>query len=320
MIPLRKIRALAGNPKCVARMDQSLPQPASAPRRSSGGASFWWIYLALAALGLILLCTGLGTFAFTSYRGLQAEFQDNLSHDPTVQRELGPLRDAQFDFWRTAEEEGDEVFALDLRGAKGSAKAIVRSVTDANGDEVIVTGHLEFPDGRVVPLLEESDSSAPIQAGATMRWFDFLPGPATQEEIATVERAINTALPDDYRRYLATRQGRAPGDELFIYIPGSDYWNPIEVLHWPSSDLENPYRLSLDRDFVPAGYLLIGEDGSGNYYCLGITDAHRNQIIFVDHALSGEAGHIVKLAVSFQEFLDQLEEAPDDAGEGKLSL
>jgi len=45
-----------------------------------------------------------------------------------------------------------------------------------------------------------------------MSRFDFQPGPATQDEIATVEQALVVALPADDRQYLATRSGVAPGD------------------------------------------------------------------------------------------------------------
>jgi hypothetical protein len=268
------------------------------PARPKSSARFWWIYGTLAAVSCVLLCAGVTTVGVQEYRDFQHQGQSALKRQPTIVREVGNVEQIRFDWFRSLEAEGDETLVFHLQGAHGKAIAVVALATLEDGSMEITEGYLEMPDGRIVPLFDEAGSSA----DGTVRWIDFQPGPATEAEIAAAEAEIGVSLPEDYRRYLATRQGRAPKQEGSVYIPGPDYWNPVECLHWPAADPENPYGLSRERDFVPEGFLLIGEDGYGNYYCLGITEPNRNQVVFVDHSLAGD-GHVVHLADSFQEFL-----------------
>lgn len=149
--------------------------------------------------------------------------------------------------------------------------------------------------------------------------WDLEPGPASEAEIKAVEAEIGVSLPTEYRQFLATRKNFR-GDKS-IYVPAFDMWEHVTYLYWPSADVENQLGLTIYRSYVPDGYLQIGADGFGNYFCICIKGPDRGQVVCIDFSyldgdpddgVSVDDNGVQVLAKNFQQFLDALEVLPDE--------
>lgn len=137
-----------------------------------------------------------------------------------------------------------------------------------------------------------------------VNWHEVDPGPASEAEVAAVEKKLGVALPEDYRKFLLMRTKR--GIRRSIRLLSRDERVEPLTLHWPSDDRENPYELTAERDFVPEGYLQIGEDDTGNSFCIKLRDPQRGQVIYWESFRDESDLKSQIVAHSFKEFLERL--------------
>ncbi len=143
-------------------------------------------------------------------------------------------------------------------------------------------------------------------------------GTLSKNELEHFEEMFNVSLPDDYRDFLLKNNGGQPTPSFFWIQPNID---GSSVLHFFGLN-DGPKHLSLLTYFgelrsnFPFTLLPICDDGLGNFLCLGISSNNHGEVFFLDHDVypfnnQDSNKGIIKIANSFSEFLDSLEEDPE---------
>jgi hypothetical protein len=144
-------------------------------------------------------------------------------------------------------------------------------------------------------------------------------GLVSSKTLEEFERRIHFSLPQDYRAFLLEYNGGQPVPSFFWIKPGKDGSAIYQFygLH------DGPKHLSIDtyagqeRYGIPSSMLPIGDDGLGNFICIGTSPVNQGNIYFLDHDLHpyqfpDSPEGITKLADSFTGFLVCLTESPDE--------
>ncbi len=139
-------------------------------------------------------------------------------------------------------------------------------------------------------------------------------GPLSEESLRKLERKIGVMLPPDYREFLRRYNGGRPEPDGFWIEKGS-YSSGVHQFYGLH---DGPAWLSIDtyagpeRYGVPEGLLPIGDDGIGNFICIGLVGEGRGAIYFIDHEIHPYAEPdsfegVTEVAGSFSEFLSRLQ-------------
>jgi hypothetical protein len=142
-------------------------------------------------------------------------------------------------------------------------------------------------------------------------------GSLDKTKLHSFEASLGFRLPADYRKFLIEFNGGKPDPEFFWIIENQDGTGVQQFygLH------DGPEPFSIDtyagenRYGIPYGLLVIGDDGVGNYMCIGINEDNFGKVFFLDHEvhpfhdLNSMEG-VKKIADSFDEFLGLLH--PED--------
>ncbi|HSI85789.1 MAG: SMI1/KNR4 family protein [Candidatus Methylacidiphilales bacterium] len=146
---------------------------------------------------------------------------------------------------------------------------------------------------------------------------------ASEDALRILEHTFGAELPADYRAWLQECNGGWP-DNLNNWIDDSaipGVPNCIGVQDFLSTDR----IISTHREYggrIPRYLLPIGDDGDGNYVCLGILGESRGGIYYWDHEnepaafelleekLSSEHTNIHFIAKSFSDFAEKLGPSP----------
>ena len=144
-------------------------------------------------------------------------------------------------------------------------------------------------------------------------------GPLSQESLAQFEQAHGLTLPSDYREFLLEFNGGTPSPSSFWISAPADasgiqqFYGLHDGPSWLSirTYVENP------TIGVPTGMLPIGDDGVGDWICIGISGSRDGRIYFVDHEVHPfddpeSMEGITQLADSFKSFLASLMHHPED--------
>ncbi len=136
-------------------------------------------------------------------------------------------------------------------------------------------------------------------------------GPPSKEAIEAYEREFGVSLPLDYVWFLSQVNGGHPEKDSFVPTGSSpdNRWGVDNFYHLTGSGestaslqrVTRNWREQLGADCIP-----IGSDGGGNQIFL---DMAREAAVFL--CIHDENFKIVKVASSFSEFLDLLEDDPD---------
>jgi cell wall assembly regulator SMI1 len=142
-------------------------------------------------------------------------------------------------------------------------------------------------------------------------------GQASLSDIAAFERRIGLQLPEDYRRYLAAKNGgNCYSDGTFREAGTGEEISSVNIVLGlrddPDYDIEQ--ALSGMSERMPAQLLPICYDDGGNYLLLDCSDARRGMVYFLsleaaDEDDEGESPALESLTVvarSFSELLEQL--------------
>jgi|SRR5690348_2904817 hypothetical protein len=137
---------------------------------------------------------------------------------------------------------------------------------------------------------------------------------APEALLRQLEEAIDTTLPDDYRRFLEETNGGRPSPARFTIQTESGQND--SVVDWfltlePAESLYTVWeyrRIFSDR--IPTGCLPIACDPLGNLLLLGLDETSQGVIFFWDHEQENEPiatlSNMPRVASSFQSFYDSL--------------
>lgn len=143
-------------------------------------------------------------------------------------------------------------------------------------------------------------------------------GLLSQQELGVFEKGISIELPDDYRSFLLNYNGGKPVPSFFWIQPDEDGDSICQFygLH------DGPQHLRIDKsqgnnDYgIPDLLIPIGDDGLGNFICIGVTKSIYGEIYFLDHEEHffddpNSFQGIIKISNSFSDFINSLTERPD---------
>ena len=142
-------------------------------------------------------------------------------------------------------------------------------------------------------------------------------GPLSWERLVNIENRIQKELPQDYRNFLLKYNGGQPVPSFFWIQPFHDGSGVYQFygIH------DGPIHLSIDtylgeeRYGIPNSMIPIGDDGMGNFICLGINSTNYGEIFFLDHdehpySTPDSMAGVLIISNTFDEFLHSLIEHP----------
>ena len=142
--------AMSQNPYSPNWQD-GMPKEPTAPRRPSHGC--WWAALVLGCSGMLVLCCGGGAGVVYFGMGIMAEeIKILVRDDPVLREHLGEVQRFETDWMASAAEPDDDTYVYQVQGTKGSGELRVKSITDDEGDEQVISAKLRLKDGTEVQL------------------------------------------------------------------------------------------------------------------------------------------------------------------------
>jgi SMI1/KNR4 family protein SUKH-1 len=142
-------------------------------------------------------------------------------------------------------------------------------------------------------------------------------GALSESQLIAFENRFGLQLPADYRSFLLDYNGGRPVPSFFWIKDKKDgtsvdrfYGVYDQVI--PTS-IET--YIGADRPGIPLSMIPIGDDGTGNFICLGLGYGNFGDVFFLDHDLHplgapDSPKGITRLAASFTEFLSMLQPSP----------
>lgn len=138
-------------------------------------------------------------------------------------------------------------------------------------------------------------------------------GLLNETRLADFEINLGVRLPEDYRKFLMDHNGGIPEPSTFWIKDGID---SSEVFQFYGIH-DGPEWLSLEnyiigKNFgIPEHLLAIGDDGTGNTICLGISGNKKGVVYFIDHEIHpfeepNSYTGVTRIADSFTQFISQL--------------
>lgn len=144
-------------------------------------------------------------------------------------------------------------------------------------------------------------------------------GPLSSQTLEDFESDYHISLSADYRAFLLKYNGGQPSPSFFWIQAQKDgtVVNQFYGLH------DGPMHLNL-RTYIDKGLfgsnkslLAIGDDGLGNFICIGISPHNRGEIFFVDHDLfhfyePNSCIGITRISRRFHDFFNSLTTPPEE--------
>lgn len=132
--------------------------------------------------------------------------------------------------------------------------------------------------------------------------------PITEARILDLERDLQAALCEDYRRFLAANNGGEPEPNIIEIegLPGSPTDIPTFFgIDRPVASSDLFWNLALIRDRCPGRHVLpIACDSGGNLFCLKVSAGVATEAIYID--LDGSPRTPYEVAASFHDFMQKL--------------
>jgi hypothetical protein len=133
-----------------------------APRRSKSGCMIVAIVFAsVAGIGALFVacCGGLVYFAMDTM--VASQVAEDLRDNAVVQEHVGVIRDTSFDFGASVAAPQGE-YVIDVVGTKGNGRLRVTTI-DQSGQEHVISGTLETPDGERYDLFPHEEDEDPSE-------------------------------------------------------------------------------------------------------------------------------------------------------------
>jgi hypothetical protein len=150
--------------------------------------------------------------------------------------------------------------------------------------------------------------------GESLSWFS-LPSPATDEQIAAVERVVQKRFPDDFREFVKRFSGGAPNETDFEFSDGRDgtfFASAGQFLTFIPDDRNYVLACVNRTEFFPADLLPFAVDGGGNLTCLDFRFSESPSVVFWHCGRRGLTDEISPVARDFTEFIGLLHLPVDD--------
>jgi hypothetical protein len=138
-------------------------------------------------------------------------------------------------------------------------------------------------------------------------------GPLDRVDLQAFQESHGYLLPADYRDFLLKFNGGRPSPSFFWIeenVDGSSVYQFYGLYEGSEASSIDTYSGD-ERYGLPSNILPIGDDGVGDFICIGISNENYGEIYFFDHEThpyndpDSKEG-ITKLANSFDEFLTAL--------------
>jgi hypothetical protein len=145
--------------------------------------------------------------------------------------------------------------------------------------------------------------------------------PISEEDLAALERQLESPLPPEYAAFLRTQNGGSPTPDT-VTVQAWPQGGPdtdVRMLYGYGSDPRgDTYDLRWNLDCyvgrMPSGLLPIATTSCGDQLCLWLTGDLRGAVVLWDHQAEHHPpthSNLHFVAPSFTAFLDLLTEAPD---------
>lgn len=136
----------------------------------------------------------------------------------------------------------------------------------------------------------------------------------SESAIPAIEKRLGFSLPNEYRDFLKISNGGSPVPDAVKYE--GEYFDYVSMFY---SVRRNAYSNDLFRnieeyrELIPSHYLPIGESPGGDVFCLSLKNEDYGAVYYWNHEEANYDGepwemNMIKLAASFNEFLDSLYE------------
>jgi SMI1 / KNR4 family (SUKH-1) len=137
-------------------------------------------------------------------------------------------------------------------------------------------------------------------------------GPLSEETVRSFEARHDLALPSDYRAFLLANHGGVPEPNFYWVVPREWGSGICNVYGFGEHDYSLDECVGDRWVFgIPNELLPIGDDGCGNFLCIGVCGAGRGQMYYVDHEFGPEDPRKIKcIASSYSDFLMGLSDGP----------
>lgn len=153
----------------------------------------------------------------------------------------------------------------------------------------------------------------------SVRIIDSNPhGELSSETLDAFVARAQIQLPSEYREFLLLYNGGRPIPSFFWIRPQEDGSTMQQFfgLHEGPQHLCIETYVGEERYGIPQSMVPIGDDGTGNFICMGVGQYNLGEIFFLDHdahpyQTPDSMEGITRLAGSLGEFLDNLATSPD---------
>jgi hypothetical protein len=129
------------------------PYPPAAPRKS--GKRLGWIIAGVGGLSILLCCGGIAGLAYFGMGLVATEVRNLVREHPVVVEHIGEIQTIKLNFTETGAADDADTFVYDLTGTKGRGVLTAKHVTNAAGDEELVSGTLRLPNGEEYDLMQD---------------------------------------------------------------------------------------------------------------------------------------------------------------------
>ena len=126
-------------------------------------------------------------------------------------------------------------------------------------------------------------------------------GPASEDEIRSVETSVSVALPADYRAFVVEHNGARPKPNA-VDLPGEREVIMERLLHLDAGAKENVVGAALVIRKRQDGLVPFGGDPFGNLFCFQYSGKTVSAVVFWDH----ESGNASTICRTFSELIGLL--------------
>ncbi len=139
----------------------SRPQPPQMPQyprfddRPQSSTNWLWvvgIVGAVVLLGVLVCCGGMYGLVNVGMDVVAEDIRMQLQDHPTIQEHVGEMENIETEFVASLAHEDDDTFVYEVSGSKGKGRLTVKSITDDEGREEIISATLRTDEGQTIEL------------------------------------------------------------------------------------------------------------------------------------------------------------------------
>lgn len=113
-----------------------------------------WILAITGGLSVLLCCGGFAGLAYFGMGLVTTEVRNLVREHPAVVEHIGEIQSIKLNFTETGAADDADTFVYDLTGTKGRGTLTAKHVTNAAGDEELISATLRLPNGEQHDLVD----------------------------------------------------------------------------------------------------------------------------------------------------------------------